>query len=49
MDVDIVTEQVIDRPRAQVAAYACDPDNATSCYQNIKSVEWVSPRAPVRQ
>lgn len=44
MDVDVVTEVVIDRPRAQVAAYASDPDNATSWYKNIKSVEWESPK-----
>lgn len=44
MDVDVVTETVIERPRAEVAAYASDPDNATSWYQNIKAVEWRSPK-----
>jgi uncharacterized protein YndB with AHSA1/START domain len=42
--VDVVTETTIARPRAAVAAYACDPDNATEWYENIKSVEWRSPR-----
>lgn len=44
MDVDVVTEIEIAVPRDQVAAYASDPDNATSWYQNIKSVEWQSPK-----
>jgi hypothetical protein len=42
--VDVQTEIEIDRPRGEVAAYACDPDNATSWYENIKAVEWESPR-----
>jgi uncharacterized protein YndB with AHSA1/START domain len=42
--VDVVTETTIARPRADVAAYACEPDNATQWYENIKSVEWRSPR-----
>jgi len=40
--VDVETEVVIGRPRAEVAAFAADPDNATTWYQNIKSVEWKS-------
>jgi hypothetical protein len=47
MEVDVVTEIEIARPRAEVATYAMNPDNATSWYRNIKRVEWRSPR-PLR-
>lgn len=44
MPVDVVTEIEIRRPRAEVAAYASDPDNATRWYRNIEAIEWETPR-----
>jgi uncharacterized membrane protein len=42
--VDVTTEIVIARPRAEVAAYVADVDHAPDWYQNIKSVDWKTPR-----
>jgi uncharacterized protein YndB with AHSA1/START domain len=41
--IDVETGIEIARPRADVAAYACDPDHATAWYENIKAVEWETP------
>jgi uncharacterized protein YndB with AHSA1/START domain len=43
MAVDVLTEIVIDRPCAQVAAYAGDPSHAPQWYANIETVEWRTP------
>jgi hypothetical protein len=41
--VDVETQIVIARERTEVAAYAADPDRATTWYENIKTVEWRTP------
>lgn len=44
MWVDVQTEIEINRPLAEVSTYATDPDTATTWYENIKAVEWQTPR-----
>jgi len=43
LSVDVETETTIDRPRAEVAAYATDPANAPEWYANIGSAELETP------
>jgi uncharacterized protein YndB with AHSA1/START domain len=44
VSVDVETQITIDRRRAEVAAYAIDPDNAREWYANIESAELETPR-----
>lgn len=44
MNVDVVTQIVIDCPSETVAAYSAEPDNAPTWYANIRLVEWKTPR-----
>lgn len=44
MPVDVRSEIEIERPRIEVAAYAGDLDNTTEWYQNIKAVDWKTPK-----
>lgn len=43
MPVDVLTQTVIRRPVAEVAAYAADPAKAPEWYVNIDSATWVTP------
>lgn len=43
VQVDVVVQTVIARPRSVVAAYAGDPTHAPEWYVNIRSVEWRTP------
>ena len=47
MAVDVLTETIIERPCADVAAYAGDPANAPRWYANIAEVRWQT-EPPVR-
>lgn len=47
MAVDVSTEIVIARPRAEVAEFASDPERVPLWYANIHSVEWKT-EPPVR-
>lgn len=47
VSVDVLTTVEIERAPAEVAEFAADPDNATRWYQNIRSVEWATPRPVV--
>ncbi|GAB4098381.1 SRPBCC family protein [Sinomonas halotolerans] len=42
--VDVRVSTTIARPRAAVAAYAADPDNAPEWYANIDSAQWRTPK-----
>jgi hypothetical protein len=42
--VDVEVQATIARPRPIVAAYCCDPDNATAWYANIATVRWETPK-----
>jgi hypothetical protein len=46
--VDVARVVVIDRHRDVVPIFAADTDNATRWYQNLKAVEWETPRPAAR-
>jgi len=43
VSVDVQTEIEIRRSRAEVAAYAADPENAREWYENIETSIWETP------
>src|SRR5262245_53262440 len=45
MKVDVSSQIKIRRPRAEVAAYTMNPDNAREWMANLKSMEWKPPLA----
>ena len=45
--VDVEVHTTIARPRPGVAAYCCDPDNATAWNANITKVQWETERPVV--
>jgi uncharacterized protein YndB with AHSA1/START domain len=44
MNLDVLNSVVIEQPVETVSRYAADPDNAPLWYENIKTVEWRTPR-----
>jgi uncharacterized membrane protein len=42
MSFDVSSEITIERPPGVVAAYVCDPENATIWHGNIRGAEWKS-------